>query len=74
MAAVDPRRHHPLPEERQTKTVNAFVSVKGAQFNFQTELELRKGSVYGVGRVIDVKDADGREKQISSDPQSVSIP
>jgi uncharacterized lipoprotein YbaY len=53
-------------------TVNAFVSVKGAPFNFQTKLELPVGS-YSVWGVIDVKDADGREKQIASPAQGVPI-
>jgi hypothetical protein len=53
-------------------TVNAFVPVKGAPFTFKTKLDLPAGS-YGVWGVIDVKDAEGREKQISSPSQGVSI-
>jgi hypothetical protein len=58
-------------KDGSTKTLNAFVPVKGDKFT--TDVGLKKGS-YKVWAVIDVKDADGREKQIASDPQSVSIP
>ena len=58
-------------KDGSTKTLNAFVPVKGDKFT--TDVGLKKGS-YKVWAVIDVKDADGREKHISSDPQSVSIP
>jgi hypothetical protein len=58
-------------KDGSTKTLNAFVPVKGDKFT--TNIALKAGS-YKVWAVIDVKDADGREKQISSDPQSVSIP
>jgi hypothetical protein len=54
-----------------TKTLNAFVPVKGDKFT--TDIGLKTGS-YKVWAVIDIKDAEGHEKQISSDPQSVSIP
>ena len=53
-------------------TVNTFVPVKGAPFKFETTLELPAGS-YGIWAVIDVKDSDGRERQISSPPQNVSV-
>jgi hypothetical protein len=58
-------------KDGSTKSLNAFVPVKGDKF--MTDVALKKGS-YKVWAVIDVKDADGRERQISSDPQSVSIP
>jgi uncharacterized lipoprotein YbaY len=53
-------------------TVNAFIPVKGAPFKFETKLDLPVGS-YAVWAVIDVKDADGREKQIASPAQNVPI-
>jgi uncharacterized lipoprotein YbaY len=53
-------------------TVNAFIPVKGAPFKFATKLDLPNGS-YSVWAVIDVKDADGREKQIASQAQNVPI-
>ena len=54
-----------------TKTVNAFLPVKGDKF--ELDIDLKAGS-YKCWAVIDVKDANGREKQISSDSQSVKIP
>ena len=52
------------------KTLNGLIPVKGA--NFSAELQLKPGT-YSVWAVIDVKDADGREKQISSEPKPFSI-
>jgi hypothetical protein len=54
-----------------TKTLNAFVPVKGDKFT--ANIALKAGS-YKLWAVVDIKDADGHEKQISSDSQSVSIP
>jgi hypothetical protein len=54
-----------------TKTLNALIPVKGENFN--TQLQVKSGT-YSVWAVIDVKDADGREKQISCDPQMVTVP
>jgi hypothetical protein len=54
-----------------SKTLNAFIPVKGA--NFSADLQLKTGT-YSVWAVIDVKDADGHEKQISCDPQMVTVP
>ena len=53
-----------------SKTLNAFIPVKGDKFF--ANLDLKAGS-YKVWAVIDVKDADGREKQISSEPKPISI-
>jgi ABC-type glycerol-3-phosphate transport system substrate-binding protein len=53
------------------KTLNALIPVKGS--NFTQKVDLKSGS-YKIWAVIDVKDTDGREKQISSEPQSVAIP
>jgi hypothetical protein len=46
--------------------------VKGAPFTFRSTLELPAGS-YGIWAVIDVKDAEGRERQITSPPQNVPV-
>jgi hypothetical protein len=54
-----------------SKTLNAFIPVKGA--NFKADLQLKPGT-YSVWAVIDVKDTDGHEKQISCDPQMVTVP
>jgi len=54
-----------------TSTLNAFGSVKGAG-PFSIKLDMVAGS-YSVWAVIDVKDADGREKQISSTPRNVNV-
>jgi hypothetical protein len=54
-----------------SKTLNALIAVKGA--NFKAELQLKPGT-YSVWAVIDVKDSDGREKQISCEPQMVTVP
>jgi uncharacterized lipoprotein YbaY len=59
-------------KDGKATTVNAFLAVKGAPFKFETKLELPAGS-YAVWAVIDVKDPDGREQQVSSPPQSVPI-
>ena len=53
-----------------TKTLNAFIPVKGDKFS--ANVDLKAGS-YRIWAVIDVKDADGREKQIVSDPRNVTI-
>jgi hypothetical protein len=53
-------------------TLNAFGSVKGADIDFSLKVNLKTGS-YKVWGVIDVKDADGNEKQITSSVQSVTI-
>lgn len=52
-------------------TLNAFLPIDQLDFNAKTNL---KSGNYSVWAVIDVKDADGKERQISSDKQSVSIP
>ena len=48
-----------------------LVPVKGP--NFSVQMDLKKGS-YTVTGLIDVKDADGREKQITGGPQTATIP
>lgn len=53
-----------------SKTLNAFIPVKGDKFFAQVDL---KAGSYRAWAVIDVKDADGREKQISSEPKPISI-
>ena len=58
-------------KDGSTKTLNALIPARGLDF-FAT-IDLKSGS-YKVWAVIDVKDANGREKQISSDSQSVQIP
>jgi hypothetical protein len=52
------------------RTLNVLVPVKGETFS--VELALKKGS-YQIWGVIDVKDSAGREKQISSGKQDVSV-
>ena len=54
------------------RTLNAFGAVKGADIDFSLKVNLKSGS-YKVWGVIDVKDADGREQQISSKVQNVTI-
>jgi hypothetical protein len=54
-----------------TKTLNALIPVKGE--NFHAEVSLKPGT-YRAWAVIDVKDADGREKQIACDVQVVTVP
>ena len=53
-----------------TKTLNAFIPVKGDKFSATVNL---KAGTYKAWAVIDVKDADGREKQIASEPRPISI-
>ena len=53
------------------KTLNALIPVKGE--DFRAEVALKPGT-YRAWAVIDVKDADGREKQIACDAQSVTVP
>jgi hypothetical protein len=59
--------------QKQTggKSLNAFIPVKGGKFS--ANVELKSGS-YKAWAVIDVKDTEGREKQISSEPQMFNIP
>jgi hypothetical protein len=52
-------------------TLNAFASVKGAG-PFKLKLDMRPGA-YSVWAVIDVKDSEGREKQISSPPRTANV-
>lgn len=54
-----------------TRTLNALLPVKGAKFGASTGV--KKGS-YTVWAVIDVKDAAGRERQISSEPTNFQVP
>ncbi|HKB05854.1 MAG TPA: hypothetical protein VKD90_26900, partial [Gemmataceae bacterium] len=51
-------------------TLNAFLPVKGPEF--KATINITSGS-YQVWAVIDVKDAEGRERQISSPVQSVTV-
>lgn len=53
-----------------TTTLNAFLPVKGLEFN--NKVNLKAGS-YKVWAVIDVKDSQGREREISSQPSNVNI-
>ncbi|HJZ89771.1 MAG TPA: hypothetical protein VKE40_02790 [Gemmataceae bacterium] len=50
-------------------TLNAFMPLKGPEF--KGTINLTAGS-YQTWAVIDVKDADGREKQVSSPARSVT--
>lgn len=52
-------------------TLNALLPIN--QPDFKTKINLKTGS-YKVWAVIDVKDADGKERQISSTPSNVNIP
>jgi hypothetical protein len=61
-------RYQKLPG---ASTLNALASVKGGG-PFNLKLDMKSGS-YSVWAVIDVKDADGREKQISSPPRNVNV-
>jgi len=54
-------------------TLNAFGVVKSSDFSFSFTVNLKSGA-YQVWAVIDVKDSEGREKQIASPAQSVSVP
>src|SRR5262245_56870197 len=51
-------------------TLNFLVPINGPKF--KTKVELKSGS-YKVWGVIDVKDADGRERQISSPSQNANV-
>jgi hypothetical protein len=53
-------------------SVNVFAPVKGDKFTFEAKIELPTGS-YDVQGLIDVKDAAGREKQITSSSKGVVI-
>lgn len=53
------------------KMLHFFIPVKGP--NFSATVELPRGS-YAITGLIDVKDKDGRERQITSGNQSVNIP
>jgi hypothetical protein len=57
-------------KEGGTRTINALIPVKGAQFSAKINLT---AASYAVWAVIDVKDAEGRERQISSDRESIAI-
>jgi hypothetical protein len=54
-----------------SSSLNAFAPVKGA-LSFSASTILKSGN-YKVWAVIDVKDADGRERQISSDPSNITV-
>ena len=53
------------------KMLHAFIPVKGPDFT--ATINLPKGS-YGIVGLIDVKDKDGHERQISSGSQNVNVP
>lgn len=53
------------------KMLHAFIPVKGPDFT--ATINLPKAS-YGIVGLIDVKDKDGRERQISSASQTVNVP
>ncbi|HKB04684.1 MAG TPA: hypothetical protein VKD90_20845 [Gemmataceae bacterium] len=53
-------------------SLNVFAPVKGSTFTFEAKIELPTGS-YDVQGLIDVKDAAGREKQITSGSKGVVI-
>jgi hypothetical protein len=53
-----------------TATLNWLLPVKGGKF--ESALNMNPGA-YSVWGVIDVKDNEGREKQISSPPQSAKV-
>ena len=57
-------------KEGGTKTLNALIPVKGEKFS--ATVNLKAGS-YRAWAVIDVKDADGREKQIASEARMFTI-
>jgi hypothetical protein len=52
-------------------TLNTLVPIN--QPDFKTKINLKTGT-YKVWAVIDVKDADGKERQISSTPSNVNVP
>jgi hypothetical protein len=53
-------------------TVNAFAAVKGDTLTFEAKLDLPAGS-YTAWGLIDVKDAEGREKQVASPSRGVTL-
>jgi hypothetical protein len=53
------------------KMLHAFIAAKGPDFS--ATINLPKGS-YGIVGLIDVKDKDGHERQISSGSQNVNVP
>lgn len=53
------------------KMLHAFIPVKGPEFT--ATINMKKGS-YAIVGLIDVKDKDGHERQISSGSQSVDVP
>jgi hypothetical protein len=53
------------------KMLHFFIPAKGP--NFTATASLPKGS-YGITGLIDVKDRDGHERQISSGSQNVNVP
>lgn len=53
------------------KLLHFFIPAKGP--NFSATVELPRGS-YNITGLIDVKDKDGRERQITSGSQGVNIP
>jgi len=53
------------------KMLHAFIPVKGPEF--AATIHLKSGS-YGIVGLIDVKDKDGHEWQISSGSQNVNVP
>jgi hypothetical protein len=57
-------------QEGGGRTRNVLIPVKGTDFT--TTMSLKAGG-YRVWAVIDVKDAEGREREISSDPQTVLV-
>jgi uncharacterized lipoprotein YbaY len=52
-------------------TLNTFIPVK-SDSTFNSKLQMKSGS-YSVWAVIDVKDAEGRERQISSSSSNVNV-
>ncbi len=51
-------------------TLNALIPVKGGKFDLSMKMTAGQYSVWGV---IDVKDNEGREKQISSESTAVTV-
>ena len=52
-------------------TLNTLLPIVG--LNFATKLNLKSGN-YKIWAVIDVKDPDGKERQISSEQRNVNVP
>ncbi len=52
-------------------TLNALAPVKGTEFHLKTKL---KSGSYKAWACIDVKDLDGKERQITSDSTDLEIP